>query len=273
MKNPSTTYLLGPSRPPAARTLAAIAAAAGRRSGRRRSVPGAVHQRRAGGRPCSTTRPPRPTASWPDREAERAADGAERAGGVGPAAPGGGGVRARRRSTWSCSSIAAAPDLDARFEKAYGYLHDDVTRRRASIGLALELCGASLLSGGERDRFGTRRPAGAVRARRGRGPRPAGADAIVAGARRRASPPARRAGARSHRRAAADAARPDGRDRRRRSGPGPAVRLPPRLRAGPPRGGDALVRGRRSAGDRAGSAGGRPRAAGAGADSPPWPRR
>ncbi len=50
--------------------------------------------------------------------------------------------------------VAAAPDLDPRFEKAYGYLHDDVTRRRASIGLALELCGASAVSATDRDRFG-----------------------------------------------------------------------------------------------------------------------
>jgi hypothetical protein len=37
--------------------------------------------------------------------------------------------------------IALAPDLDPRFERFYGYLHDDVTRRRASVGLWLELCG------------------------------------------------------------------------------------------------------------------------------------
>ena len=37
--------------------------------------------------------------------------------------------------------VALAPDLDPRFERLYGYLHDDVTRRRASTGLALELCG------------------------------------------------------------------------------------------------------------------------------------
>jgi len=37
--------------------------------------------------------------------------------------------------------IALAPDLDSRFERLYGYLHDDVSRRRASIGLWLELCG------------------------------------------------------------------------------------------------------------------------------------
>ena len=39
--------------------------------------------------------------------------------------------------------VALAPDVDSRFERFYGYLNDDVTRRRASIGLALELCGAS----------------------------------------------------------------------------------------------------------------------------------
>jgi len=37
--------------------------------------------------------------------------------------------------------VALAPDLDARFERLYGYLHDDVSRRRASVGLALELAG------------------------------------------------------------------------------------------------------------------------------------
>lgn len=37
--------------------------------------------------------------------------------------------------------IALAPDLDDRFERLYGYLHDDVSRRRASVGLWLELCG------------------------------------------------------------------------------------------------------------------------------------
>ncbi len=38
--------------------------------------------------------------------------------------------------------IALAPDLDPRFERLFGYLHDDVSRRRASAGLALELCGS-----------------------------------------------------------------------------------------------------------------------------------
>ncbi|WNI19653.1 ATP-binding protein [Actinacidiphila sp. ITFR-21] len=37
--------------------------------------------------------------------------------------------------------VAVAPDLDARFEPLYGYLNDDLTRRRPTVGLALELCG------------------------------------------------------------------------------------------------------------------------------------
>ena len=40
--------------------------------------------------------------------------------------------------------VALAPDVDARFERLYGYLHDDVSRRRASVGLALELAGTGL---------------------------------------------------------------------------------------------------------------------------------
>ncbi len=40
-------------------------------------------------------------------------------------------------------TVAITPDLDERFERLYGYLHDDITRRRASPGLALELCGRS----------------------------------------------------------------------------------------------------------------------------------
>jgi SpoVK/Ycf46/Vps4 family AAA+-type ATPase len=47
-----------------------------------------------------------------------------------------------------------APDLDASFEPLYGYLQDDVSRRRAGIGLALELCGLSPLSAAARARFG-----------------------------------------------------------------------------------------------------------------------
>lgn len=37
--------------------------------------------------------------------------------------------------------IALAPEIDVRFERLYGYLNDDVTRGRPTVGLALELCG------------------------------------------------------------------------------------------------------------------------------------
>jgi hypothetical protein len=48
--------------------------------------------------------------------------------------------------------VALAPDLDARFERLYGYLNDDVTRRRATVGLALELAGVSTVSADGRRR-------------------------------------------------------------------------------------------------------------------------
>ncbi|MFE7529136.1 ATP-binding protein [Kitasatospora sp. NPDC057542] len=53
--------------------------------------------------------------------------------------------------------VALAPDLDSRFEQLYGYLNDDLTRRRATIGLALELCGLPGAGAG-RFRFSTRAP-------------------------------------------------------------------------------------------------------------------
>ena len=54
--------------------------------------------------------------------------------------------------------IAAMPDLDARFERFYGYLNDDVTRRRVSVGLALQLAGAPGLSAAVRGRLEASRP-------------------------------------------------------------------------------------------------------------------
>jgi hypothetical protein len=45
--------------------------------------------------------------------------------------------------------VAMAPDVDSRYEQLYGYLNDDVTRRRATVGLALRLCGVpEALAGG-----------------------------------------------------------------------------------------------------------------------------
>jgi hypothetical protein len=54
--------------------------------------------------------------------------------------------------------VALVPDLDSRFERLYGYLNDDVTRRRATIGLSLELCGVSAWSGAPRSRFSAGAP-------------------------------------------------------------------------------------------------------------------
>ncbi len=54
--------------------------------------------------------------------------------------------------------VGLAPDLDPSFEKLYGYLNDDVTRRRASVGLALELCGASVSDGWARSRLASSAP-------------------------------------------------------------------------------------------------------------------
>ncbi len=53
--------------------------------------------------------------------------------------------------------VAMAPDLDRRFEQLYGYLNDDLTQRRPTIGLALELCGLSAVGPG-RFRFTARSP-------------------------------------------------------------------------------------------------------------------
>ncbi|MEV0020790.1 ATP-binding protein [Streptomyces atroolivaceus] len=49
--------------------------------------------------------------------------------------------------------IALAPDLDRTFESLYGYLNDDVTRRRATVALALDLCGVPTHSAAGRARF------------------------------------------------------------------------------------------------------------------------
>lgn len=48
---------------------------------------------------------------------------------------------------------ALAADLEPRFESLFGYLNDDVTRRRPSIAVAFELCGLSLASAADRGRL------------------------------------------------------------------------------------------------------------------------
>ncbi|WP_194894358.1 ATP-binding protein [Catenulispora pinisilvae] len=54
--------------------------------------------------------------------------------------------------------LALAPDLDRVFESCYGYLNDDVTRRRATVGLALDLCGYEAWDPAARARFGAGAP-------------------------------------------------------------------------------------------------------------------
>ena len=49
--------------------------------------------------------------------------------------------------------ICLVPDLDSRFERLYGYLNDDVTRRRATIGLALALADVAAASQSSRARL------------------------------------------------------------------------------------------------------------------------
>jgi hypothetical protein len=49
--------------------------------------------------------------------------------------------------------VALAPDLDHRFERLFAYLHDDVTKRRATIGLAMELCAEGIAVGAARSRL------------------------------------------------------------------------------------------------------------------------
>ncbi|MEU6609181.1 ATP-binding protein [Streptomyces shenzhenensis] len=54
--------------------------------------------------------------------------------------------------------IALLPDLDDRFEQFYGYLNDDVTRRRPTTGLALGLCGLSPADAAARNRLSPQAP-------------------------------------------------------------------------------------------------------------------
>lgn len=75
----------------------------------------------------------------PDETEQRAAqelDAAERDGAVPP-------LRGLALSPLETDLllVALAPDLDPRYERCYGYLNDDVTLRRATVGLALHLCG------------------------------------------------------------------------------------------------------------------------------------
>ncbi|WP_425580230.1 ATP-binding protein [Streptomyces polychromogenes] len=58
--------------------------------------------------------------------------------------------------------VALAPDVDRSFEPLYGYLNDDVSRRRATIGLALDLCGLPVHLASTRARFHPSAPLSAL---------------------------------------------------------------------------------------------------------------
>ncbi|MGI5428940.1 ATP-binding protein [Streptomyces sp. CA-179760] len=58
--------------------------------------------------------------------------------------------------------IALAPDLDRGFEPLYGYLNDDVSRRRATVALALDLCGIPVHLPGGRARLHPTAPLSAL---------------------------------------------------------------------------------------------------------------
>ena len=96
--------------------------------------------------------PPPPLPSGDRDRVERACDVAEQQGEA---------VRLRRLARAADLAdldveflvAALAPDLDSRFERLYGYLNDDVTRRRATVGLVLELAGVPCTSARARARL------------------------------------------------------------------------------------------------------------------------
>jgi hypothetical protein len=96
--------------------------------------------------------PPPPLPSADRDRTERAGDAAERAGEP---------IRLRQLARVADLTdldveflvAALAPDLDSRFERLYGYLNDDVTRRRATIGLVFELAGVPATSAAARARL------------------------------------------------------------------------------------------------------------------------
>ncbi|MFF5455456.1 ATP-binding protein [Streptomyces sp. NPDC012950] len=94
--------------------------------------------------------------------------GAVRDGGSVPPDPGGTGRTAGLARAFGLSGldahvllVALAPEVDRDFEALYGYLNDDVGRRRATVGLALDLAGTGPSDPAARDRF---HPAAPLRA-------------------------------------------------------------------------------------------------------------
>ena len=101
--------------------------------------------------------PPDDAEAGPLAEVERRADDAELRGGRLPLR-----VLARsfRLDDFEVELLltALAPDLDPRFERLYAFLNDDIGRRRATIGLTLELLGADPFLAQARARFAAASP-------------------------------------------------------------------------------------------------------------------
>jgi hypothetical protein len=126
-----------------------------------------VSDRQAGALLARAPSPDRPSAALAlDRPADGPAGPADVEAVADRAEAGGATIRLRRLArSFDLSAldtdillIALAPELDPRHEQLYGYLNDDVSRRRASVGLALELCGIAPGAGWARARFAADAP-------------------------------------------------------------------------------------------------------------------
>ncbi|MGV9620601.1 ATP-binding protein [Streptomyces tendae] len=96
--------------------------------------------------------------TWPSAESMAAATAVEPVAAGAPAGPGdrlarlAGRMRLTELDT-AALLVALAPDVDRTFEPLYGYLNNDVSRRRATVGLALDLCGVPAHMATARARF------------------------------------------------------------------------------------------------------------------------
>ena len=111
-----------------------------------RPVPGSLPQRRGGG-PASRPEAARPSTGRHHRAAGRRASARP----TRPRTRDAGSGCATSRETFALDAldvdlllVALTCEVDPRFEQLFGYLNDDVTRRRPSVAVALELCGVPL---------------------------------------------------------------------------------------------------------------------------------
>ncbi|MFG3131359.1 ATP-binding protein [Streptomyces tendae] len=96
--------------------------------------------------------------TWPSAESAAAATDVEPVSAGAPAGPGDRLARLAGRTRLTeldtaALLVALAPDVDRTFEPLYGYLNNDVSRRRATVGLALDLCGVPAHVATARARF------------------------------------------------------------------------------------------------------------------------